>query len=414
MPVLPSIANPFKPGAGHSPPYLAGRETEKEAFSTLLRQETILSNLVLTGLRGVGKTVLLEELKPIARNSRWVWVGTDFSESTCVNEETLAIRLITDLAVFTSSITIQKNTIGIGFGQVIKEEQQLNYSALVALFKEAPGLVSDKLKSLLQFVWRCLQGSGVKGIVFAYDEAQTMSDHALKEQYPLSLLLDVFQSIQKTNIPFMLVLTGLPTLQPKLVEARTFSERMFQVQILGKLSEKDSRDAIKKPMEFAKCPVTFSAETIDLIIKTSAGYPFFIQFICKELFDAFLQKVGSSAGRSTPLPMTEIVKKLDKDFFAGRWARATDRQRALLSVIAHLDNCDDEFTVQEIVEKSKATKKPFSPSHVNQMLSDLGNAGLVYKNRYSKYAFAVPLLGQFIRRQEQDLQQLELLLPGLR
>jgi hypothetical protein len=183
--------------------------------------------------------------------------------------------------------------------------------------------------------------------------------------------------------------------------------------VVAKLSEKDSRDAIKKPIDDTKCPVSFKPETIDLIIKTSAGYPFFIQFICKELFDAFLQQV-TGTGRPVPPPMTEIVKKLDKDFFAGRWAKATDRQRALLSVIAHLDNCDDEFTVQEIVEKSKATKKPFSPSHVNQMLSDLGNAGLVYKNRYSKYAFAVPLLGQFIRRQEQDLQQLELLLPGLR
>jgi hypothetical protein len=404
------IANPFKPGAGHAPPYLAGRTHEKEVFRKLLRQNTILNNLVLTGLRGVGKTVLLEELKPIAREAKWVWVGTDFSESTCVNEETLAIRLITDLSVFTSGLTVQKNAPSIGFSKKITEDFRLDYSGLVFLFKESPGLVSDKIKSLLHFVWRCLKGTSVEGIVFAYDEAQTMSDHAAKEQYPLSLLLDVFQSIQKADIPFMLVLTGLPTLFPKLVEARTFAERMFQVQTLGKLDERESAEAIKIPIEKTGCPVRFVPETVELIVKTSAGYPFFIQFICKELFDAFLQQITKS-GKPSPVPMREIVKKLDKDFFSGRWARATDRQRTLLSLISKLDSCDEEFTVQEIVERSKASARPFSPSHVNQMLSDLGTAGLTYKNRYGKYAFAVPLLGQFIRRQEQELQQLSL--PGL-
>jgi hypothetical protein len=148
-----------------------------------------------------------------------------------------------------------------------------------------------------------------------------------------------------------------------------------------------------------------------LIVKTSAGYPFFIQFICKELFDVFLQQIVAS-GESAPVPMLEIVKKLDKDFFAGRWARATDRQRTLLSLVAKLDNSDEEFTVQEIVERSKTATKPFSASHVNQMLVDLGSAGLIYKNRYGKYAFAVPLLGAFIRRQEEELEQP--LLPGIK
>ena len=78
----------------------------------------------------------------------------------------------------------------------------------------------------------------------------------------------------------------------------------------------------------------------------------------------------------------------------------TDRQRELLYVIASLDNCDEEFTVQEIVDVSKTTPtKPFSNSHVNQMLNTLSSQGLVFKNRHGKYSFAVPLLGRFIRRQ---------------
>ena len=77
-------------------------------------------------------------------------------------------------------------------------------------------------------------------MIFAYDEAQNLADSPARDQYPLSLLLDVFQSIQRKNIPFMLALTGLPTLFPKLVEARTFAERMFRVVTLDRLDEDDS------------------------------------------------------------------------------------------------------------------------------------------------------------------------------
>src|SRR5438094_8131271 len=83
---LPKFLNPFKPGAGHMPPYLAGRDRETNEFTKLLAQETILSNLVLTGLRGVGKTVLLDSLKPLAIWRKWLWVGIDLAESTSVTE----------------------------------------------------------------------------------------------------------------------------------------------------------------------------------------------------------------------------------------------------------------------------------------------------------------------------------------
>ncbi len=85
------FANPFRPGAGHMPPYLAGRSPEKRAFMKLLEQDVVLENAVLTGLRGVGKTVLLDTLKPLAISAGWLWVGTDLSESTSISEERLAI-----------------------------------------------------------------------------------------------------------------------------------------------------------------------------------------------------------------------------------------------------------------------------------------------------------------------------------
>ena len=90
--------NPFRPGAGHTPPYLAGRTAEQEDIRRLLKQTTIMENPILTGLRGVGKTVLLETFKPIALAEKWLWVGTDLSESASVSEERIAIRILADIA----------------------------------------------------------------------------------------------------------------------------------------------------------------------------------------------------------------------------------------------------------------------------------------------------------------------------
>jgi hypothetical protein len=397
-----NMTNPFRPGAGHMPPYLAGRDNETQQFLKLLEQKTILSNMVLTGLRGVGKTVLLDTFKPLALQRKWLWVGTDLSEAASICEESVAQRLLTDLSVVTAGLTIQRAVQPKGFApQETFEKRNLNFAMLAELYKDAPGLASDKVKFILEFLWKCLAPLGVNGVVFAYDEAQTMSDHAEEKQFPLALILDVFQSIQKKDIPFMLLLTGLPTLFPKLVESRTFAERMFNVTTLHKLSESDSREAINVPIHKSDCPISMDDASVTLIYQTSGGYPYFIQFICKETFDIFVQQM-SVDGKTAPVPITEIVKKLDKNFFAGRWSRATDRQRDLLSIIASLDNCDDEFTVQEIVVAAKNMAQPFGSSQVNQMLATLSEAGLIYKNRHGKYSFAVPLLGKFILRQEAE------------
>ena len=393
------LSNPFRPGAGHMPPYLAGREDEKHEFSRLIKQATILENLVLTGLRGVGKTVLLETFKPMAQAEGWLWVGTDLSETASLTETNIATRMLTDLSVATSSIVIGKSQEK-GFGFTASSDGQpitLSFHLLAQVYEQTPGLPGDKLKSVLEFVWKNIKGvQGLKGIIFAYDEAQNLSDHADKDQFPLSLLLDTFQSIQRKEVPFMLALTGLPTLFPKLVEARTFAERMFRVVFLDKLLNAAVKEAIQIPLRGHL--LQLDKRSIDEIARLSGGYPYFVQFICREVYDLFIQM---NIGIAPSVPTEEIVRKLDSDFFSGRWARATDRQRELLAIVARLDDCDSEFTVQDVVNLSKKISvKPFSSSHVNQMFSALSEAGLVYKNRHGKYSFAVPLLGQFIRRQE--------------
>lgn len=395
----PIFENPFRPGAGHRPPYLAGRTEEQSEFKRLLSQSTILENLVLTGLRGVGKTVLLETFKPIAESAGWLWVAQDLSESASVNEECLATRILTDLSLTTAGILRTTSPPKMGFSTSENAPSRaVTFQDLIELYRNTPGLVQDKLKAVLETVWKLMPKSNVRGIVFAYDETQNLADHSKKEEYPLSLLLDVFQSVQRKGIPFMLILTGLPTLFPKLVEARTYSERMFHVLFLKQLNNSDSTDAIRVPVEQADSPVKFNAESVARISSLSAGYPYFIQFICREVFDIWT--VQLSQGQEPTVPVEQILRKLDNDFFAGRWAKATDRQRDLLWIISLLPEREDEFTVQEVVRQSRKTlEKPFSGSHVSQMLVSLSNAGLIYKNRHGKYSFAVPLFAQFIRRQ---------------
>lgn len=384
------------------PPHLAGREAERREFDRLLDQTTILENAIITGLRGVGKTVLLDTLRPLAIRKGWHWVGTDLSESASVTEHALAIRLLTDLSVVSSSLVLERKP-GTGFADA-PQDVMLDYATLLEIYAATPGLVADRLKHVLEIVAAACRRDGVRGVVFAYDEAQNLADAQTDGEFPLSLLLDVFQSIQKRNIPFMLVLTGLPTLFPKLVEARTFAERMFRVIMLDKLDDAASHDAILTPIADADCPVVFDDDSVTTICRESGGYPYFIQFICREVYDAFIQSVQTH-GQTAPVPLDAITRKLDTDFFAGRWARATDRQRALLWSIANLEHADGEFTVQEIVDASKRLlPKPFGNSHVSQMLVTLGGMGLIYKNRWGRYSLAVPLLHRFILRQQEAIE----------
>lgn len=398
--VVELFKNPFRPGAGQKPPYLAGRVIEREKFVALVNQDVVFKNLILTGLRGTGKTVLLETFKPIALEKQWLWVGADMSESASVSEETFAMRLLTDLAVVTSQIIVSKKQV-VGFNlNSTGSDIALDYSLLVDFFSRQPGLIEDKLKTTLEWVWGFVRGSlAIKGIVFAYDEAQNMSDQEKKQQYPLGMLLDTFQSLQRKEIPFLLVLTGLPTLFPKLVDSRTYSERMFEVVELPRLSRDESREAITKPLIDGACPVRFSEEYIQSIIKDSGGYPYFIQFICREVFDSYISQIAQGVEKPR-IPIQGIVAKLDTVFFAGRWTNITDRQRQLLAVIAQLPNYGGEFTILEVVAQAKKSlRHPMSSSHMNQMFVTLTAAGLMYKTRYGKYNLGIPLLGDFIRRQ---------------
>jgi hypothetical protein len=395
--------NPFKPGAGHPPPYLAGREQEIAAFKQHLLQEDILRNVILTGLRGTGKTVLMDSrYKPVAQSEGWIWIGSDFSESSFLTEQHLCTRLLTDLSVYTSSLKVPSDRASFGFAAQ-SESHYLTFDRLIECLDQQPGLTIDKLKATLELVWAAAQVKGIRGIVFAYDEAQLVTDHKDRHEYPLAVLLECFQSLQKKGAKYLLLLTGLPTLFSSLLESRTYAERMFTVQEIGRLSDQDSRKAIQVPVKDSRWK--FTEYGVQKIIDVTDGYPYFIQFICRETFDHL-----KSNPDDTGIPIEAITRKLDSDFFAGRWDQLTDRQRELLYCIAQLPDPDDEFTIGDLVDKSVGIDiKKFSAGDISQMLPRLIEKGLVFKNRHGRYSFAVPLFSRFIlRKLEGRLRQAKL------
>ena len=384
------------------PPYLAGRSDEQQAFKRKLAQTVIIENLIITGLRGVGKSVLLESLKPIARSEGWLWVGDDFTESRSLSEERVADSIVNDLSLALSPIFVETQlTMPVGFGgmQTISSKP-LDYTDLRRLYDATHGLPADKLKVVLRFVGNLLDRTAFKGIVFAYDEAQNMGDRAQENEYPLSLLLDVFQSIQRSpgGLPFMLVLTGLPTLFPKLNATRTYTERMFDVILLDRLNDEASKEAITRPIIDTGCPYTFHDAMVNKIVDMSGGYPFFIQFMCKEYFDAWISR--GKAGTDLAVPEDEILRKLDQRFFSARWDNASDRQREFMTMISCLPHSGGEFRVNDIVSMSKKfLGKPFNISNAQMMLQTLIENDFVFRNRRGRYSLAVPLLDRFIERQ---------------
>ena len=390
-------SNPYRPGAGQEPPYLAGRTYEQNEFTRLLGQEIIMENLIITGLRGIGKTALLESLRPIAIANDWLWAGEDFSQSLGISEDRLVMRILADISFLTSSIPAEGK---INLDTADSAGQYLDFDLLRDIYNSSPGLASDKLKHVLEVVWNIVPLLGKRGIVFAYDEAQTLTDNKSEGQYPLSLLLDVFQALQRKGVRFMLVLTGLPTLQPNLVATRTYTERLFHVFMLKQLNKQESHDAIVKPLLNSdgtpnKDMLQFSEETIATIADASGGYPYFIQYICRETYDVFQQQTHD--GKDPSVPLSAIMEKLDSNFFYGRWAKTTEREKELLITIAQSGM--KEFTPTQIKRLTEQGQyKRFSLAQITNYLKNLIDEGLIYKDRRGSYSFAVPLLEGYIMR----------------
>ena len=221
----------YRSCAEHPPSFQAGCESERQSFQQLVKQDIITDNLLLTGLSGVGKTVLLESLRSYSVEENWLWIGVNLGDSRRLKELDLMKRLCVELARLLTSLEVKAQYRSVP--SELDSESQLepvSFGVLSLILSETPGLPLDKLKRLIDFACASLARSEerVRGVVFAFEEAHNLTDRAEDHQFPLSLVLDTFQSLQRKGLPILLVLSGLPYLKENLLDTRGFAERMFK------------------------------------------------------------------------------------------------------------------------------------------------------------------------------------------
>lgn len=384
------IENPYRPGAGQVPPFLSGRGSEIHSYKALLNQPHITESVLVTGLRGVGKTVLVDEFRRIAQANDWLVVANDLSESSSLTEERLGLRILTDIA----------NALETRLPEAISLEFDAaggsRFDALRRHYEQTPGLPVDKLLAVLKRVTSVLGRAKHSGLLLCYDEAQCLADHAEAQQFPMSMLIEAVSQLQKREgvTPCLLLLAGLPHVQDALAATRTYTERMFRVMPLDRLSIEDARTALYEPLTRLMPPLYASPALVDKVISMTGGYPYLVQFFGRELIDQLLANGGTLAPDDFPSP--DALDRLDAGLFSARWSRTTDRQREVLWLIANRPGSSEEFSVKELVQLSR--DDTLTDAAIQGHLAGLSERGLVFRTRHGRYALSIPMSEDMIAR----------------
>jgi AAA ATPase domain len=400
------IENPYRPGAGHAPPFLAGRLAEQHHFKRLLHQSSITENVLITGLRGYGKTVLLDHMRQLAEKANWLWVGNDLSESSSLTEERLALRILTDLAqALALKLGLDTDHGGSASGRLSQKIEQLHrgefdaftFDALKSQYEQTPGLPSDRMRAVLARVTGLVQKMRMSGIILAYDEAQCLSDRAEHNEFPMSMLVETVAALQRKSglSSCLLILCGLPQVFDALTATRTYTERMFHVMSLERLSRDDTWAAIMTPIALLIPPLNAPPALIDKVVQLTGGYPYLIQFFGREVVDQMLENGGTLS--ADKFPSVSSFERLDSGLFSARWNRTTDKQRDLLGLIARRPReLGTDFSAREL-ELLREPDDDVTGS-LNQQLAALCDRGMLYRTRHGRYAFTVPMSEAMILR----------------
>lgn len=379
-------SNPFKPGNGLVPPYLAGRNKEIKDFKRSLKIALSLpQNLVISGLRGTGKTVLLIKFEEICRENKWIFVRREFNPRLCnVNEFLFAILSDLLMKVQAASLLKRVRKHKIGF---LSEEEVISNNYVNKLLMSRVGTLEDRFEGILEDIYSDIIGAGYKGLVFLYDEFHSIEDQKIESHFPLSMLLEALSHLQQKGARYFLVLSGLPPLFPNLVRAKTYAERMFVVKKIDRLCEKDSRLAIEKPLD--KTVYNFEERLINALVKETDGYPYFLQFYSFQIIENIPKRNVTYEDFLKIRPF--ILNRLDESFFAGRFERTSNSERELLFEMANLG---DEMKVSEIRKRVKKSR-----GALNIILNSLVQKDIIYRVRRGVYLFTLPLFREFLRRQ---------------
>jgi type II secretory pathway predicted ATPase ExeA len=372
--------NPYRPGVGLQPVHLAGRDQQIKRFrSTLAAAPEIPANLRLTGLRGVGKTVLLRRFDEVAVEDGWATALLELEPRHNGDERLTAllcghlkdaVGALVGAARRSVSVSIE------GFEWSLGGDLATRTTALAELLAETVSAASRASR---------------KGVALLFDEAQILSDEKTRDgDHPMSMLLAAVSMLQRQGLPVALVLCGLPTLTINLLEARTYSERMFRGDEVSSLPAAEARQAFTVPLEGTGRTATDAL--VDRVLRTVQGYPYFIQLWGAELWEA--ATYAEEQTLTTELLDAiddEIYRRLDLDFYAPRVDSLTPAEQDLL-------NDANACSYPPLLAGELGGRSPKSVGNVNVLLGRLVKANVLYRQGKGRYFYTAPGFEEYLRR----------------
>ena len=325
--------NPYTPGAGRKPPNLAGRDRDLENFQSLIERLAAGGyerSLIYSGLRGVGKTVLLMELDVLATEAGWA--TTDVQEVGSqpdfrVTFARMAARLLREMSRRHRIKDRVDRALGVvkAFSIAVPAGVQLKLDVEAATGVADSGDPEQDLTDLVREIGEVARITGA-GALFLIDEMHNLDASSL------AAICIAFQAISRNALPVAMVGAGLPDLQVRLMSAKPYADRLFQYHELGRLSAAAARSALIAPA--ATRGVSYEEPAALRVVRESAGYPYFIQEYGLELWNHAETSPITSADVDA---VREIVTdSLARNFFGTRFQLATDAEQRYLAAMASL------------------------------------------------------------------------------
>lgn len=397
--------NPYSPGVGTRPPYLAGREQQIHRFQRLLEDyPEKRRNLRITGLRGVGKTVLLKEYERIARRKEWVVMRRDWSTRFC-EEADFATALAGYLAEAVEALSVKariKKRVAAAMTAIGQVQLQIANGVSVSVRagsrQAAPALLEDRLREALTRVGEIAQAQG-RGVALLFDEAHSVFDRQAKHQFPLGALLSALVAVQDDDecpMPIMMVLCGLPPLIGNIHAARSNAERLFRAEAIDNLlltpEPPEQLSAAAQALVRPATDITYAPGVADRVARDVDGYPYFIQWFGEALWEAAdLEGATTITAELYNREHVAIQRSLDEEFFEPRYRDARQADQGTLRVTASLGG--ERFTKADL---DAATSR--STGALSQSLIRLITDNLIYRDDHGVYAYTAPMFGDFMRR----------------
>jgi hypothetical protein len=389
------VRNPFAPGAGQRPPELAGRNKEVDAFEVVLERVARgrpERSLVLTGLRGVGKTVLLGELRSMAVRRGWGAGKIEARPDADLRRPLSAAlhRAIRDLAVQHRAPERVEAVLGVlkAFalratpdGAKLRDRWQPGIDVPATQGRADSGDIEIDLVELLTEVAELAQDVGT-GVAVLIDEMQDVAPD------DISALCAACHELSQSGAPLVVVGAGLPHLPAVLSASKSYSERLFRYVRIDRLDRDDADLAVLAPCSRENAGITL--EALDAMFDASSGYPYFIQAYGKAAWDA--APADPITAEDVAVAAPEAEAELAVGFFGSRYERATPAEREYLRAMAEMTEGKDEGAGTSDIAVYLGRK----PSSLSPARDSLIKKGLIYSAERGRIAFTVPHFGRFL------------------